>query len=98
MLNAIIIHSSYGNPNENWIPWLKTELIKLQCDVFIPKSPTLKNQSLESWKNIFKEYKQNINENSILIGHSLWPAFLLDVLENLNKPVKPAFFISGFLG
>ena len=98
MTNIIIIHGSYGNPNENWFPWLKSELEKLKCDVFVPEFPTPENQSLESWKKVFEEYKKYVNENTILIGHSLGPAFLLDLLENLDKPVKSAFFISGFLG
>ena len=98
MTNIIVIHGSYGNPNENWFPWLKSELEKLKCDVFVPKFPTPENQSLESWRNVFEEYRQHINENTILIGHSLGPAFLLDLLESLDKPVKSAFFISGFLG
>lgn len=98
MINIIIIHGSYGNPNENWFPWLKTELEKLNCKVFVPKFPTPKNQSLESWNNVFNEYKQCINEDTILIGHSLGPAFLLNLLEKLDKPIKSAFFVSGFLG
>ncbi len=98
MTNIIIIHGSYGNPNENWFPWLKSELKKLKCNVFIPKFPTPENQSLKSWEKEFKKYKRHINENTILIGHSLGPAFLLNLLESLDKPVKSAFFISGFLG
>ena len=98
MTNIIIIHGSYGNPNENWFPWLKSELENLKCDVFVPKFPTPENQSLESWRKVFEKYKQYVNENTILVGHSLGPAFLLDLLENLDKPVKSAFFISGFLG
>jgi len=97
MTNIIIIHGSYGNPDENWIPWLKSELEKLKCAVFVPKFPTPENQSLESWRKVFEKYKQHVNENTILIGHSLGPAFLLDLLEKLDKPVKSAFFISGFL-
>ncbi len=98
MTNIIIIHGSYGNPDENRFPWLKSKLENLKCNVFIPKFPTPENQSLASWKKVFKKYKQYINENTILIGHSLGPAFLLDVLEGLDKPVKSAFFVAGFLG
>lgn len=40
MANVIIIHGAYGNPEENWFPWLKKELEKLDCRVFVPKFPT----------------------------------------------------------
>jgi len=97
MTNIFIIHGAYGNPEENWFPWLKYELEKLDCRVFVPKFPTPENQSLENWLNVFKDYKQYLNENSIVIGHSLGPVFLLNIIEKLDKPIKAAFFVSGFL-
>ena len=98
MTNIFIIHGAYGNPEENWFPWLKSELEKLDCRVFVPKFPTPENQSLEDWLKIFEEYKQHLNENSIVVGHSLGPVFLLNILEKLDKPIKAAFFVSGFIG
>jgi uncharacterized protein len=97
MTNIFIIHGAYGNPEENWFPWLKSELEKLDCRVFVPKLPTPENQSLENWNKIFDDYKQCLNENSIVVGHSLGPAFLLNIIQELDKPIKAAFFVSGFL-
>ncbi len=97
MSNIFIIHGAYGNPKENWFPWLKSELEELGCRVFVPKFPTPKNQSLENWLKVFEKYKQGLNENSIVVGHSLGPAFLLNIIEALDKPIKAAFFVSGFL-
>lgn len=77
---------------------MKVELEKLGCKVSVPIFPTPENQSLKSWLNVFEDYKQYLNENSIVVGHSLGPAFLLSVLERLDKPIKAAFFVSGFLG
>lgn len=98
MANIFIIHGAYGNPEENWFPWLKSELEKLNCKVFVPKFPTPENQTLENWLKIFEDYKQYLDENSIVVGHSLGPAFLLAILEKLDKPIKVAFFVSGFAG
>ncbi len=96
MVNIFIIHGAYGHPEENWFSWLKSELEKLGCKVFVPKFPTPENQSLDNWLNVFEHYKQYIDENSIFVGHSLGPAFLLDILENLDRPIKASFFVSGF--
>ncbi len=98
MKTAIIIHGSYGNPNENWFPWLKSELEKVGYEVFVPEFPTPENQNLESWLNVFKEYENKLDKDTILIGHSLGPAFILNILERINKRIKACFFISGFLG
>ena len=95
MTNVFIIHGAYGHPKENWFPWLKSELEKLDCRVFIPQFPTPEDQSLETWLKVFEEYKQYLDEDSVVVGHSLGPAFLLDILEKLDKPVKATFFVSG---
>jgi predicted alpha/beta hydrolase family esterase len=98
MTNVFIIHGAYGDPEENWFPWLKFELEKLDCRIFIPEFPTPKNQSLENWLKVFENYTKYLSENSIVVGHSLGPAFLLSVLEKLDKPITAAFFVSGFTG
>ncbi|NQV91525.1 serine hydrolase family protein [Candidatus Woesearchaeota archaeon] len=96
MTNVFIIHGAYGNPEENWFPWLKKKLEKLNHKVFVPKFPTPENQSLNSWQKVFREYEQEINEDSMFIGHSLGPAFILSLLE--KHKVKSAIFVSGFVG
>jgi predicted alpha/beta hydrolase family esterase len=96
MVNVIIIHGAYGNPDENWFPWLKEELKKLGHSVFVPGFPTPENQNLQNWLNVFKNYEKYVDENSILVGHSLGPALILHILE--KKKAKAAFFVAGFLG
>ena len=98
MTNVFIIHGSYGYPDENWFPWLRLELEKLNCKVFVPKFPTPENQTLENWLKVFEPYRKYINKDSIVIGHSLGPAFLLNIIQELNSPIKAAFFVSGFIG
>ena len=98
MLNILIIHGAYGYPGENWFPWLKKELKDLGYNVLVPRFPTPENQTLESWMRVFSDYRKYLNEDSIVIGHSLGPAFLLNVLENLDIKIRAAFFVSGFTG
>jgi len=97
MTKIFLIHGAFGNPEENWFPWLKKELEKQNHKIIAPTFPTPNNQTLENWTKIFKKYESEITEDTIFIGHSLAPAFLLSELENLNIKIKAAFFISGFL-
>ena len=97
-MNTIIIHGSFGSPEENWFPWLKAELEGLGVKVFAPAFPTPEGQNLDVWMKAFEEYKQYLDADSILVGHSLGSAFILNVLEQLNTPVKAAFFVAGFVG
>jgi hypothetical protein len=98
MVNVIIIHGSYGNPEENWIPWLKFELEKLGFKVYVPEFPTPENQNLDNWLKVFDGYKKYLDENSIIIGHSLGCAFILNVLERMDVKIKAAFLVAGFIG
>jgi len=96
MKNAFIIHGTGGSSTGNWFPWLATELEKEGYTVFVPNFPTPENQSLQNWLAIFDPYKQYLNEETIVIGHSLGPAFLLRILEKLSHSIKASFFVSGF--
>ncbi len=95
MTKIFIIHGFEGNPSEGWFPWLKEELEKLGCRVFVPQLPNPENPELQGWLDAFEEYIPQL-ENSVVVGHSLGVAFLLSVIERLNKPVKAAFFVAGF--
>lgn len=95
MTDVFIIHGIGGSPHENWFPWLKTELEKLGCRVFVPNFPDSENPKLESWLDAFEKYKPQLG-NSVVVGHSLGVAFLLSVIERLDRPVKAAFFVAGF--
>ncbi|MEK7524619.1 MAG: alpha/beta hydrolase [Patescibacteria group bacterium] len=93
-----IFHGTGGHPQENWYPWLKKKLEEKGHAVFVPHFPTPKGQSLEAWLKVLEDYKKDIDENSIMIGHSLGGLFLLRVLEKLPLPIKAAFFVAAPIG
>jgi len=95
--NVFIIHGSYGGPEDNWIPWLKSELEKLGIEVIAPLFPTPEGQSLDSWNQVFKPFGEKINSKSIFIGHSLGPAFILNLLEKVDVKITASFFVAPFV-
>jgi len=96
MATVFIIHGAYGNPQENWFPWIKHELEKLGHTVIVPQFPTPENQTLENWAKVFSKYEKNIHEDSVMIGHSIGTAFILDVLERIDKKIKATVSVAGF--
>lgn len=98
MAKIFIIHGTKGSSGGNWFPWLRRELELLGHTVFVPDFPTPENQNLQSWMDAFEDYLHLIDNDTILVGHSLGPAFLLSVLERIPEPVKAAFFVVGFIG
>lgn len=95
---VFILHGTGGHSQENWFPWLKQELENRGYNVFVPQFPNPEKPLLEPWLYKFDEYKQYINSETILIGHSLGGLFLLRILEKLDTPVKAAFFVGAPVG
>ena len=99
MRDVLIFHGTGGSPQGNWFPWLKDKLEKEGCRVFVPQFPDPREGNhLEDWLGVLKQYESHINENTILVGHSLGGLFLLRVLERLEKTVSAAFFVAAPVG
>lgn len=97
-MNMFILHGTGGHPEENWFPWLKSELEQKGYEVTVPAFPNPDKPLLQPWLEEFEKYKDKINEDTILIGHSLGGMFLLRILERLNQPIKAAIIVSGSAG
>lgn len=96
MSNIFIIHGVGGTPQENWFPWLKTELEKQGHHAIIPQFPSPEGQTLENWLAVLKNYEEFITPDTIFIGHSLGVPFTLNVIEKYT--IKAAFLVAGFVG
>jgi len=94
----IIIHGSYGSPNENWFPWLSSELAAAGYEVAVPAFPTPDGQSLTNWRRVFDKEIGELTPNMVLVGHSLGPSFILNLLNKSSQPVRGIVLAAGFLG
>lgn len=95
--NAVIIHGWGADSQSNWFPWLAEELRKYDFLVQVPDFPNTNFPKLTEWLKFFEE-NVTVNKDTILIGHSLGPPFILRLLEKFpeGKKVKAAFLVSGF--
>lgn len=92
----MIFHGTYGSPEGNWFPWLASEMLDRDYEVFIPKLPTPEDQHVDNWLKIAKRLKPD--EQTILIGHSSGASFLAHLLASLKTPVKASILVSPFTG
>lgn len=97
-MKIFLVHGAFGSPEGNWFPWLKKELENVGHTVFSPKFPTPINQTLESWITVFEPYFEQLDEESVLIGHSLGCAFVLNILERIEVKVKKVILVAPFAG
>ena len=100
MSNIFIFHGTEGYPEENWFPWLKEKLEEKGHKVFVPQfpSPPVIPAKIDEWFDVLKNYEEYINEDTVLIGHSLGGVFTLKILEKLEHLVKAVFFIGTPVG
>ena len=96
--NIFIFHGTAGSPEGNWFPWLEGKLEEKGCHVFVPRFPTPEGESLASWLKVLEEYKQYINTDTILVGHSKGGLFTLRLLEQLSHSVYATFLVSAPIG
>ena len=96
-MKTIIVHGSYGGPEENWFPWLKAMLEKKGVEVAVPRFPTPMGQSLAGWTRVMKKYSSWFGPDLTLVGHSLAPAFIFRLLERTNTKINSAFLVAGFI-
>ena len=98
--NVFIFHGTQGHPGENWFPWLKEKLEALGVKVFVPQFPTppVVPAKISEWFEVLKNYEEYINEDTILVGHSLGGVFALRVLEKLKHPVRAAITVGAPVG
>jgi predicted alpha/beta hydrolase family esterase len=94
----IIIHGAYGNPEENWFPWLSAELEKKSHECLLPQFPTPEGQSLATWMTAFTEQIGEIRRDDVLVAHSLGPAFVMNLVATHGTPIHAAIFVAPFVG
>ena len=96
--NYIGIHGSFGNPYCNWFEWLYNVITERGQEIIIPQFPIGERQSYKNWSRILKEYVDIgiIDENTVIIGHSIAPIFICNFLIEYQIRVKRLVFVCGF--
>lgn len=90
MKKALILHCWFGHPDENWYPWIKKELENRGYEVWIPDLPTMDTESPQMEPMLKKILDKNfVDENTLVIGHSLGSVLTLRLAEKakFNKGI-----------
>ncbi len=76
---------------------MRDQLTAFGLSVFVPKFPTPEDQSLESWRAVFRETVGDLDPaQTVLIGHSTGAPFILRMAEETSVPYKALFPICPF--
>jgi predicted alpha/beta hydrolase family esterase len=95
MSTILIIHGYESDAKQNWFPWIKTELEKNKHRVIVPSFPHSDAPTLEEWREHMKKYKESIDADPVVVGHSRGGAFALRLLEEIHHPIRATFLIAS---
>lgn len=96
MKRVFIIHGWGGSPEADWLPWLKSELVKKNYQVVAPEMPDADTPIIERWVNYLSEAAGTVDSETYFIGHSIGCQTILRYLETINTPIGGAVFVSGW--
>ena len=88
MKKVYLVHGWDATAKSDFFPWLKKELEKRKIESYFPDMPNTEEPKINEWISFLKKNFNDINKESILIGHSIGSNALLRFLENLPKEVK----------
>lgn len=106
MKTAIIIHGypgreEYFDPkvaspsNSHWLPWIQKQLLLKGILAQTPEMPEAFEPNYEKLKWMFEQFE--INEETILIGHSCGGGFLVRWLSENNVKVGQVILVAPWL-
>jgi predicted alpha/beta hydrolase family esterase len=100
MKNAVIIHGCSSAPeeskeypeNKHWMPWIQKQLIARGTPTAASLMPESWAPDYEKWKAEFE--KQDVNEETTLIGHSCGCAFLVRWLGDSKRKIDKLILVA----
>ncbi|MBO7526986.1 MAG: alpha/beta hydrolase [Clostridia bacterium] len=96
MKNCIIVHALGNTANEYWYPWLKKQIEGKGFICYTPTMPGLDNMSYRTWANEMDKIKSEMNEDTVVIGHSTGSIFLAHYLIENNLKVSKYIGVVSF--
>lgn len=97
-INVILMHGKSTSPSKKWYPWLKQEMQKRNIKFDAPILPEPNDPVLDGWLDELS--KLEINQNTILVGHSRGGVAILRFLEKqpLEFRVKKVILVAANSG
>lgn len=80
-MKVLLIHGYKASSKMNFFPWLKDELAARGHEVIAPDLPDSNNPDPEEWVKALLEVMKNVDDETIVVGHSLGAATALRFLE-----------------
>lgn len=97
--NVIMIHSYNGDTKDSIAPYVEAFCQENEIPYAFPNFPTRQAADYHAWETIMDSYIQQhiLNENSIIIAHSLGSQFTIRYLSSKNIRINTYISVAGFV-
>lgn len=98
MKKIYLIHGWDGSPEEPLHKWIAKKSKEKGFEIIVPKMPNPEEPEITTWVNKIKEIVNNLNKETIFIGHSIGCQAILRYLETLdNQQVGKVILIAPWM-
>lgn len=94
-MRVYITHGYTAAPDKHWFPWLESALKPLGIGCYRLAMPNSTKPDPQEWLLHHLEQIQ-LDEDTLLIGHSLGCIASLNLLASTANPIRGAILVSGF--
>ncbi len=88
-MKVILIHGFKANSQSGFFPWLRGELQAKGHEVIAPDLPNPEEPDPEEWTKVLVEKVGVVDDETIVVGHSLGAAMVLRFLEAAEARSAP---------
>ncbi len=92
----VLIHGYYDASDHAWLKWAEKELKKQGHEVVVLDLPNPKNPNVDEQVDFLLE-RIKIDENTVLVGHSLGGCVALKLLDKANQKVSKVVLVDSFI-
>jgi leucyl-tRNA synthetase len=97
--NVLIIHGFESDGDSNWFPWLEEQLKAEDFgEIYRPSISANESPDIETWLEELKPYIEELDENDVIIGHSLGARAALYLLEETEQEISHFYSVAGAIG
>jgi uncharacterized protein len=80
---VVIVHRWTGSPEDDWIPWLRKELVERKIRVEVPPMPDPDYPTMEQWIPFLAESVGHADEHTYFVGHSIGCQAIVRYIQQL---------------
>lgn len=94
---VLMIHGFEGDAESSFKPFLKKQLEENGFELFVPNISTSNHPTIESWMKELQPFIDKLDEQDIIIGHSLGAKMAMHLLEKNNKKIRALILVGGLI-